>query len=128
MAGIAVVCCPRFQEAITLFGCEMAMSGSHNLRRRTSWPLSRALEQAFKNEASGYGFAPNCKLPCFLHMHTSIGQNEDRTDPDMPATLCGWCGGKDCNAIHFSYCRTWQNMSAQLNLDTPRLLRSYNSE
>ena len=56
-------------------------------------------------------------------MRTSIVQNEDSTDSDMPAMLCGWCNGKDCNGIHLSYCRTWQNVSAQLNLDTPRCYR-----
>ena len=104
------------------------MRGSCNLRRCNSWPLSRASERAFRNEASGYGFAANSQLPSFLRMHTSIVQNEDSTDSDMPAMLCGWCNGKNCNGIHLSYCRTWQNVSAQLNLDTPRLCRSYNSE
>ena len=120
MARIAIVCCPRFQEAITLFGCEIAMTGSRNLSRRNSWPLSKALERAFRNEVSGYGFAANGQLPYFLQMHTLIVQNEDSTDSDMPAALCGWCHGKDCNGTHLSYCRTWQNVSAQLNLDTPR--------
>ena len=113
---------------VTLFGCEIATSFYRNLSRHNSWPLSSALERAFREEASGYGFAANCQLPSFLRMQTSIVQNEDSTDSDMPAMLCGWCNGINCNGIHLSYCRTWQYVSAQLNLDTLRLRRSYNSE
>ena len=51
--------------------------------------------RAFRNEASGYGFAANSQLPSFLRMHTSIVQNEDSTDSDMLAMECGWRNGKN---------------------------------
>ena len=42
---------------------------------------------------------------------------------EMPAALCGWCDGAiDCG-IHLSYCITWQRVSAQLHIDTPRAYR-----
>ena len=98
-----------------------AMSDNRNLNRRNSWPLSKLLQRAFRNEVAGYAYNATPLLPSFLHMQRA--PDESSSDSEMPAALCGWCDAAiDCG-IHLSYCITWQRVSAQLHIDTPRAYR-----
>ena len=90
------------------------------MRRCNSWPLTASLERAFENETDGYGFAPDPDLPDFLRENKWGMEIRPPADPEMPPAVCGWCDSIDCNGIHLSFCYTWRNLSAELNLELPR--------
>ena len=103
-----------------------AMSDIRKFSRRNSWPLSKPLERASRNEAAGYAYKPTPVLPSFLHFQSD--PVEGSSDSDMPAALCGWCDGANGCGTHLSYCMTWQKVSAQLHIDTPREIRRASAE
>ena len=96
------------------------------MRRCNSWPLTASLERAFENEASGYGFERDPDIPNFLRRNQTYG-SDISTDSEMPPAVCGWCDRIDCNGIHLSFCRTWRNLSAELNLELPQMMHDMGS-
>ena len=103
-----------------------SMSSSCNLRRHNSWPWTTALEQTYKHEVKGYGYSAKQNLPGFLRRNEEFSACSS-TDSDMPLALCGWCGETEtnCNGVNLFYCRTWRNLSAELNLELPLHLRAH---
>ena len=65
-----------------------------------------------------YGPANNSVVPNLFRSSLEA----DNTDDDMPAALCGWCGGCACNGLNLNFCMTWCRVRAELTLQTPRHL------
>ena len=116
------------QQQFSSFFCSFqsslcrSMSTFCNLRRHNSWPLTTALGQTFKYEVKRYSFIADQNLPFFVRRNEEC-ISETSSASDMPAALCGWCGSINCNGVHLFYCKTWRNLSAELDLELPMQLR-----